>query len=55
MRHRILSLDGGGTWPPIQVRASITLHGLSARGHDVLGEFDLVAANSGGRSCWAGC
>lgn len=47
-RHRILSLDGGGAWALIQVRALINLYGLSARGHDVLAEFDLAASNSGG-------
>ncbi|WP_439578533.1 patatin-like phospholipase family protein [Elioraea sp.] len=47
-RHRILSLDGGGAWALIQVRALIHLYGLNARGHDVLAQFDLAASNSGG-------
>ncbi|TQF79159.1 patatin [Elioraea sp. Yellowstone] len=47
-RHRILSLDGGGAWALIEVRALINLYGLDARGHDVLATFDLAAANSGG-------
>lgn len=47
-RHRILSLDGGGAWALIEVRALINLYGLQARGHDVLAGFDLAASNSGG-------
>jgi uncharacterized protein len=46
--ERILSLDGGGTWALIQVRALMDLFGADASGHDVLRNFDLVAANSGG-------
>ena len=46
---RILSLDGGGTWSLIQVNALKTLFGTGAMpGRDVLHEFDLVVANSGG-------
>lgn len=45
---RILTLDGGGAWALIEVQALIQLYGASTRGHDVLAEFDLVAANSGG-------
>ncbi len=49
MAYRILSLDGGGAWAVIQVMALIDLYGDdNARGHDVLRDFDLVAANSGG-------
>lgn len=47
-RHRILTLDGGGAWALIEVRALINLYGLQARGHDVLAQFDLAASNSGG-------
>lgn len=46
--YKILSLDGGGTWALIQVRALQTLFGDKARGHDVASHFDLIAANSGG-------
>jgi hypothetical protein len=46
--YRILSLDGGGTWALIQLRALMRLFGKQASGHDVLRAFDLVAANSGG-------
>ncbi|CAN7550306.1 patatin-like phospholipase family protein [Caballeronia sp. LjRoot31] len=45
---RILSLDGGGSWALIQARALMKLYGETATGHDVLKDFDLVAANSGG-------
>lgn len=45
---RILSLDGGGSWALIQVRALMKLYGDKATGYDVLRDFDLVAANSGG-------
>jgi hypothetical protein len=45
---RVLSLDGGGSWALIQVRALIDLYGWTATGHTVLQDFDLVVANSGG-------
>lgn len=48
MAYRILSLDGGGAWALIEVRALIALYGEDTSGHEVLGDFDLVAANSGG-------
>ena len=47
-KDRILSLDGGGSWALIQVMALIDLFGGDATGHEVLREFDLAAANSGG-------
>ena len=47
-RYRILSLDGGGTWALLQVMALQKLYGETARGHDVLKKFHLVAAKSGG-------
>lgn len=53
-RYRILSLDGGGCWALIQVRALQALYGEQTRGHDVLALFDLVAANSGGSIVAAG-
>jgi len=53
-KYRILSLDGGGAWALIQVRALMELYGGAARGHDVLADFDLVAANSGGSIVAAG-
>lgn len=46
--YRILSLDGGGTWALIQVMALQEIYSEHARGHEVLRDFDLVAANSGG-------
>jgi patatin-like phospholipase/acyl hydrolase len=45
---KILSLDGGGTWALIQARALQHLYGFNARGHDILSQFDMVAANSAG-------
>jgi uncharacterized protein len=53
-KFRILSLDGGGCWALIQVRALQALYGEHTRGHDVLALFDLVAANSGGSIVAAG-
>jgi uncharacterized protein len=46
-RYRILSLDGGGSWALIEVRALLALYG-DISGHDVLAKFDLVVSNSGG-------
>ena len=54
MAYRILSLDGGGAWALIQVKALTALFGGNARGHAVLGSFDLAAANSGGSLTLAG-
>ncbi len=49
MAYRILSLDGGGVWSVIQVLTLIDLYGgEDVEGRRVLGDFDLVAANSGG-------
>ena len=48
MSFRILSLDGGGTWALIQVKALMALYPAGTRGHTVLADFDLVGANSGG-------
>jgi hypothetical protein len=46
--YRILCLDGGGRWSLISVMALQKIFGEQARGHEVLANFDLVAANSGG-------
>ena len=46
--YRILSLDGGGSWALIEVMALQAIYGNDCRGYDVLRNFDLVAANSGG-------
>ena len=51
---RVLSLDGGGSWALIQVKALIALFGTQTGGHEVLSHFDLAAANSGG-SIVLGC
>jgi hypothetical protein len=48
MAYRILSLDGGGAWALIEVRALIALYGAATKGQAVLADFDMVAANSGG-------
>ncbi len=48
MNYRILSLDGGGTWALIQLKALISLYSEQTTGHTVLEDFDLAAANSGG-------
>ena len=52
--YRILSMDGGGSWALIEVKALMALYGNQASGHEVLSQFDLVAANSGG-SIVLGC
>ncbi|MDQ0640845.1 putative acylesterase/phospholipase RssA [Pedobacter sp. W3I1] len=51
--YRILSLDGGGSWALIQVKClrklfAETFNNPDPTGHEVLAEFDLVSANSGG-------
>ena len=48
MTYRILTFDGGGSWAILQVMALAKIYGDDARGHDVLSDFSLVAANSGG-------
>ncbi len=50
MSYRILSLDGGGIWALIEVKALIALadYDENTPGHAVLQDFDLAAANSGG-------
>ena len=56
MSFRILSLDGGGTWALIQVKALMALYPAGTRGHTVLADFDLVGANSWRvASCSGGC
>lgn len=47
-KFRILSLDGGGSWALIEVMALQAIYSENTTGHDVLKDFDLVAANSGG-------
>jgi uncharacterized protein len=54
MPYQILCLDGGGAWALIEVRALMGLFGQNATGHQVLQNFDLVAANSGGSLVLAG-
>jgi patatin-like phospholipase/acyl hydrolase len=47
MSYKILSLDGGGSWSLIQARVLQDLYG-DIRGHELLRQFDMVIANSGG-------
>lgn len=47
-KFRILSLDGGGTWAIIQLLTLREYYGGEAKGHNILQEYDLVIANSGG-------
>lgn len=54
MTFRILTLDGGGSWALIEVHALIRIYGENAKGHDILKDFDMVAANSGGSLVLAG-
>ncbi len=46
-KFRILSLDGGGSWALIQAKALQKLFG-DIPGRDILSNFDLAAATSGG-------
>lgn len=52
MAYKILSLDGGGTWALIQARVLFKKYsekyGNDVTGHQVLKNYDLVIANSGG-------
>ncbi len=47
MAHRILALDGGGSWALLEALALQAIYG-DMPGHDILKEFDLAVANSGG-------
>ena len=48
MPYSILSLDGGGTWALIQARVLVKRYGPDKKGHEILKEYNLVIANSGG-------
>jgi hypothetical protein len=52
--HRILSLDGGGSWALIQVKALIALYSEETTGHRVLDDFEGAIGNSGGSIVLAG-
>src|SRR5208283_4520510 len=54
MAYSILSLDGGGTWSLIQVKILQERYGNQAKGHDILKQYDMVIANSGGSIILAG-
>lgn len=45
--YKILSLDGGGSWSIIQILTLKEKYG-NLNGHEILKDFDLVIANSGG-------
>jgi uncharacterized protein len=47
MSYKILSLDGGGAWALIQARILQDLYG-DLHGQEILREFDMAIANSGG-------
>jgi patatin-like phospholipase/acyl hydrolase len=47
-KYRILSLDGGGSWALLQVMALQKMYGLNRHSYEVLNDFDLIVANSGG-------
>lgn len=47
MPYKILSLDGGGSWALIQARVIQDIYG-DIPGHEILRNFDMVIANSGG-------
>ena len=47
MVHRILSLDGGGAWAMLEAMCLADIFG-DAPGHQILSQFDLAVANSGG-------
>ena len=47
MVHRILSLDGGGAWAMLEAMCLADMFG-DAPGHQILSQFDLAVANSGG-------
>ncbi len=53
-KFRVLSLDGGGSWALIEAMALIDLYGGDTTGHQLLRQFDLAVANSGG-SIVLGC
>lgn len=47
MPYRILSLDGGGSWVLIQACVLKDIY-ENIRGHELLENFDMAIANSGG-------
>lgn len=52
-KYKILSLDGGGAWALVQAKALGKIFG-DIPGREILGNFDLVIANSGGSIVAAG-
>jgi patatin-like phospholipase/acyl hydrolase len=54
MPDNILSLEGGGTWAILQAMTLADLYGGDVRGRQILSNFNLVVANSGGSIVAAG-
>jgi len=58
MEKKILSLDGGGTWAVLQVMALREIYkdvqSVGTLCRNILNEFDIIAANSGGSLVLAG-
>lgn len=52
--YKILSLDGGGTWALIQAIALADIYGLHTAGRQILKNYNLAIANSGGSLVLAG-
>ncbi len=53
-KYRILSLDAGGPWALLQIMALRAVYGPERQGHDILKQFQLVAASGGGCITLAG-
>lgn len=53
MSVKVFSLDGGGSWAMIQAFALQDIYPDSS-GHQILAEFDVAVANSGGSLVLAG-
>ena len=47
-RIKILSLDGGGSFAAVQAKALGTIFGMNRPGPEIIAQFDVVAATSGG-------
>lgn len=52
--YRILSLDGGSSWALIEAATLADIYGLDKPGREILANFSLAVANSGGSIVLAG-
>ena len=52
MSYKILSLDGGGAWALIQVKALQKIYGADTNGHAVLSRFDMAQIRSQEDGYW---